>query len=184
MFPILMVLLMGIIEFSLAFNAVIGINRASTDAVLVASEEGNAPGADCLILNQVETDVLAPNNTANIVSVQIQRTGPSGGSIYAFNAYDRTGSTTCTFSDGTTMTVPYTATTTGYPESQRCNVSSGCASMTPPRTTVDTVGVQVRYRYAWRTPLASLLTLVGGNDPNGPTWTFQKRNVSRMEPIL
>ena len=36
--PMLMIMMMAVIEFALAFNAEIGINRASMDAVLVASD--------------------------------------------------------------------------------------------------------------------------------------------------
>ena len=183
-FPILMVLVMAVIEFSLAFNAVLDINHASESAVLVASETGNTPGADCLILQSVDANVSVPNATSSILQVQIQRTGPAGGSVYAADIYSRTGSTTCTLADSTTVTVPYTATSTGYPEAQRCNIMEGCPSFTPVRSTVDTIGVQVKYTYTWRTPLGSLLTMIGGPGPGGGGYTFSKRNVSRLEPVL
>ena len=82
------------------------------------------------------------------------------------------------------MTVPYTATSTGYPDSQRCNVIAGCTAMSPARSTVDTIGVQVRYPYTWKTPLSSLVTMIGGNGSGGAGWTFNKRNVMRIEPVL
>lgn len=183
-FPLMMILLMSIIEFSLAFNAVLGVDRASENGVLVASEAGNSLGADCLILQEVDNKLTAPNSDASISDVQIQRTNASGVTVLAFNLWTRGGSTTCNLSDGTTTTVPYTATSTGYPDSQRCNVIAGCSLMSPARSTVDTIGVQVRYRYTWKTPLSSLLTMVGGNGSGGAGWTFNKRNVMRIEPVL
>jgi len=49
--------MMGLLEFALAFQATLGINRASQQAALLASEAGNTNGADCLILQQVEADI-------------------------------------------------------------------------------------------------------------------------------
>jgi Flp pilus assembly protein TadG len=182
-FPIFMILFMAVIEFSLAFNATLGINRASQDAALVASEAGNTPGGDCLILQTVEDEVGVPNRKASIITVQVQRTGPGGGNIYASNVYSRTGSMSCTLNDGSTVTVPYTATSTGYPSAQRCNIVAGCPTLTPVRTTVDNIAVQIRYTYTYQTPVGSLSNMLW-NDPMGGSWTFQKRNVFRMEPIL
>jgi hypothetical protein len=119
-----------------------------------------------------------------VVAVQIQWTNPSGGQVQASDIYDRSGSTTCTMGDGTTITVPYRATSTGYPYSERCDIVSGCPTLSVAHNTVDTIGVQVRYTYTWATPLGSLLTLVGGSGSGSSGWTFQKRNVMRIEPIL
>lgn len=182
--PILLILVMAIIEFSLAFNATLGINRASQNGALIAAELGGSPGGDCLVLRSIDEDVTTPNDRARILEVQIQRTGPAGGTVYAANVYTRTGSTTCTLADGTSVTVPYTATGTGYPYSQRCSVLSGCPTMTPRRTAVDTVAVQVRYQYTWRTPLSGLLDIIDGHGPKGTSYTFNKRNAFRMEPQL
>ena len=182
--PILLILMMALIEFALAFNATLGINRASQNGALVASEAGGTPGADCLILQSIEQDVTTPNDKANIVEVQVQRTGPAGGTVYGANKYTRSGSTTCTLADGTDVTVPYSSTASGYPLSQRCSVLSGCPAMTPVRTQVDTVAVQIRYQYDWRTPLSGLLDVIDGKGPKGTTYTFNKRNAFRMEPQL
>ena len=51
-FPIFFVLLMGMIEFGLVFNALLSINFASRDGSLIAAEAGNAVGSDCVILEQ------------------------------------------------------------------------------------------------------------------------------------
>lgn len=182
--PLFMVMLMGLIEFSLAFNANLGVNQASQNGALLASQAGNSIGADCLILERIERDVTAPADRARIREVQIQRTNPSGSVMLGRNRYDRGGSTSCLLIDGRTITVPYQRVEQSYAEAQRCNVIAGCPMMVPPRSTVDTVGVQIEYRYAWMTPLGSLLPFIGGEGPSGPGYTFQKRNVFRLEPVL
>jgi Flp pilus assembly protein TadG len=182
-FPLFMLMFMAIIEFSLAFNATIGINRASQDAGLVASETANTPGADCYILNTVEDEIGVPNRKTSIQTVQIQRTSPGGSTVYASNVYTRGGTLPCTLSDGTQITAPYTATSVGYPVAERCNIVAGCPLLTPARNQVDTIAVQVSYRYTYQTPLGSLSNLLW-RDPMGGTYNFQKRNVFRMEPTL
>ncbi len=76
--------------------------------------------------------------------------------------------------------MPYTATGTGYPVTQRCSILSGCPTMTPARTTVDTIGVQIDLRYRLRTPLSAVMGMFGGGT-NG-TMDFTMRNAFRMEP--
>ena len=60
---------------------------------------------------------------------------------------------------------------------------TGCPTLSPARTTVDTIGVQITYDYAWKTPLGSVMGLLGGS-MSRRLWTFTDRNVFRMEPIL
>jgi Flp pilus assembly protein TadG len=182
--PVLMLVVVGMIEFALAFNATLGVNRASQDAALVASEAGNLPGADCMILASVESDVNPPSDKSEITGIEIQRTNPSGTTVFTRNSYVRGGAMTCTLADGTTTTVPYTSTLNGYPPSQRCNTLGGCPLLTPARTAVDTIGVQVSYRYAWRTPLSAIMDLVSGSPAGSTAYTFSQRSAFRMEPQL
>lgn len=178
--PILMLLVTGIIEFALAFNSSLGINRASQNAALVAAEAGNLPGSDCMILTRIEQDIDSPIDRNEITGVSIQRTNPSGTTIFAQNTYVRGGVTNCTLADGTPITVPYTSTGSGYPVNQRCSVLSGCPTMTPARTTVDTIGVQISLRYNLRTPLNSVMAMFSGSTSG--TMDFTMRNAFRMEP--
>lgn len=180
--PLLMLLVTGIIEFALAFNSQLGINRASQNAALVAAEAGSLPGADCMILTNIEQLLTAPINKGEITSVEIQRTNPSGLTIFSRNTYTRSGSTTCDLADGTPLTVPYTATGTGYPVSQRCSVQAGCPTLTPARTTVDTIGIQINLRYNLRTPLSAVMGFFNGSMAG--TMDFTTRNAYRMEPQL
>ena len=63
-FPIFFVLLMGLIEFGLVFNALLSINFASRDASLIAAEAGNAVCSDCVILKKVEDSIGSPASTS------------------------------------------------------------------------------------------------------------------------
>jgi Flp pilus assembly protein TadG len=191
--PLFLILLMAVIEFAFLMNGQLSINYATRDAALVAAEAGNAVGADCVILQKVEQDVTAPANPANISQVQVFWTNANGqpldtsGNVTTFGSatqaadtYARTGSTTCTFVDGTTLTVPYMLQGTAtYPDSVRCNdiqgTSEGCGTG---HAGLDTIGVEVTYSDTWRTPLHNLIGLLG----NG--WTLVQSNEMRMEPVL
>src|SRR3954470_4837658 len=139
--PVFMLFLVGLIEFAFAFNAQLTTNYASRAGGLVAAEAGNQSAADCLILDAIERSMTEPSNARSITRVDIERTNPSGASVYATSSYRRSGSTTCTRADGTTLRVPYSTTASGYPAAQRCNVlgPSGCPTLSPVRTTVDTI---------------------------------------------
>ena len=113
--PLFMVLVMGLIEFGLAFNATLSINQASQNAALLASEASNQSDADCLILQSVEADVQSPTDRRKVLEVQVEWTNPSGTTIKARNRYTRTGSMSCTLLTGTTISLPYTQAESGYP---------------------------------------------------------------------
>lgn len=175
-FPIFFMILMGIIEFAFAFNAVLAVNFASREATLYGSVASSSVGSDCVILASIEGDVQAPARASAISSVDVFRatangTQYSGGEITTFT---RTGSLTCTMPDLTTRTVPYTRTTNGYPEAARCNVLAGCGGT---HTSVDHLGVRIFYTHNYITPLQ---TFVG----TGSSFSFNRTNIMRMEPIL
>jgi Flp pilus assembly protein TadG len=176
--PIFVSTLFALIEFGVAFNAVLTINRASQAGALIAGQVGNNSLADCVILNKIESELSAPLNKNNVQQVKIFRASSTGSTILASSTYARSGSTNCG-----TFSVPYSATGSGYPYSQRCNILAGCPTLTPARTTVDKIGVQITYRYDGVTPLGSILGLLPGSHTSG-TWTFTKQNESRMEPVL
>lgn len=182
--PILLVLFMGIVELALALNAVIGVNRASQQAAHTAAILGNQAGSDCLILRDIEGDVMVPNDRNMILYVLVQRTAMVGNTSYETQRWDRTGTTNCVLPDGSAAQVPYTlAVGSNYPEDVRCNTLTGCPAMggIGARSTVDNVGVAIQYRHQWATPLNAMLDVFGGNNAG---WTINQRNIFRMEPIL
>jgi hypothetical protein len=184
--PIVVVMLMALLETALALNASLAVNRASQHGAHLAASAGNIAGSDCLILTEIEQDMGVPNAAANIIEVIIERTALAGDTSFAQQTWNRSGATDCTMPDGSTQPVPYTLITAGYPEAQRCTVLGGCPSLTPARTTVDNIGVGIRYRHDWVTPLNGALNLLvtGGAGSDSGGWDFQQRNIFRMEPTL
>lgn len=185
--PIIMLLLMALLEVALAFNSFIAINRASQNAAHMAAIMTNQAGSDCLILQGVEEDVSPPQNRNNIVHVVIERTALSGNFTYQEQFYERSGQTRCTLPDGTEIDVPYTLIPAPqdplppYPETERCPVLRGCPALGEKRNTVDNIGVKVRYRHEWVTPLSVTADFLPGGNSG---WTFTQRNIFRMEPTL
>lgn len=191
-FPVFVILLMGLIEFSFLMHGQLSISYATRDAALIAAEAGNGVGSDCVILRKVAQDVTSPADVANISQILIYWTNAAGqplntaGGVTAFGSANQAadkyvpGSTTCTFSDGTTLTVPYSLQGAAqYPDSARCNairgVAAGCQAGHPG---LDTIGVQVTYNATWRTPLHGLIGLPGTG------WTLTQSNQMRLEPVL
>jgi Flp pilus assembly protein TadG len=182
--PLFVLLLIGIIEFAFALNAVLAVNFATREAALIAAEAGNGDGADCVILTKIEDSISAPSDRKSITSVEIYKANRVGAKL-ATNTYQRTPATpmSCTFpgSPPIVITVPYSLVGgQNYEDIKRCNVLAGCPANAPlPLTTsVDQIGVEVSYSYTWRTPLSGLLTL------SGTGYTIVKSNSMRMEPIL
>lgn len=174
--PLFVTTILAILEFAFVFNAVLAVNYASRNAALVAAEAGNGVGADCVILQSIESDLSGPADRSRIGRVEIYRAAESGAVIGSPTVYTRgAGPTTCSFPDGTTIVVPYERTANGYPEAGRCNVLAGCGGSA---TGLDIVGVRIAYTHTWVTPLRSF---VGGN-PGG--FAFDRSNVNRMEPVL
>ncbi len=173
--PLFLTIMLAIIEFGFAFNAVLAINFASRNAALTAAEGGDGAGTDCLVLRAIESDVGAPADRNRIGRVEIYRANPNGDRIGGATIYARSeGSTTCEYAGGVSVTVPYALIADGYSEEDRCNTLAGCADGRP----LDLVGVEITYTHAWVTPLRNF---VGGN-PGG--FTFDRSNATRMEPIL
>jgi Flp pilus assembly protein TadG len=183
-FPLFIFMVLGLIEFAFVFNAVLALDNASRNAALLAAEAGSSPGADCVILEQVLDDVGAPADSARVSRVTIfwsdQNGQPKAGGGTVFQTvYDRGGTTTCTFPDNTSLTVPFRLVQDNYPVASRCNFLGGCGGNHP---TLDIVGVKVTYQYVWKTPvnLSWLTQLAYG----GPTLTIERSDAMRMEPVL
>lgn len=177
-FPIFVVVTFAMIEFGFALNAVLSINRASQAGALLAGQAGNDATADCQILARIEDYLTVPLDKRDVREIRVIRTNVSGNGSLAANVYRRSGTKSCG-----TYTVPYSASSSGYPENQRCNILNGCPHLTPARSTVDKVAVQIQYRHTPVTPLRELLRMFGGDGTLGFSWTFSKRSVSRIEPV-
>jgi Flp pilus assembly protein TadG len=171
--PVLVLLIIGLIEFSFVWNSRNTVLFASRDGSMLAAEGGSLDGTDCVVLKRIESDVVSPSSTLRLQQVQIYWSDRNGDQIGANqNVYTRSGSTSCNYPDGTTITVPYTLTTAGYLESSRCSVLAGCGGS---HTTVDTIGVRVTYQHFWLTSFVRFA---------GTSVTFTEASITRAEPQL
>ncbi len=175
-FPIFILLIVGLIEFAFAFNALLSVNFASRDAALLAAESGANTGSDCVILDSIDDDVQLPASRVRISQVRIFWADEQGAELAA-NVYSRTGATICTMPDLTTVSVPYTLQSGSYPVNERCSVIAGCPE-DPGHTKLDNIGVAITYAYTWITPLAKIITFGGAG------FTLTHANVMRIEPVL
>ena len=171
--PALVLLLVGLMEFSLVWNSRNTVLFASRDGSMLAAEGGNIDGTDCLVLRRIESDIVSPSTTLRVQQVAIYWSDQNGDQIGSNqNVYTRTGSTSCDYPDGSTVTVPYTLTTAGYVESTRCSTLAGCGGS---HTTVDTIGVRVTYQHFWATSFVRFA---------GNSVTFTETTILRAEPQL
>jgi Flp pilus assembly protein TadG len=190
--PIFLVLLFAVIEFGFIFNALLTANYATRDASLIGSEAGSSEGADCVIISKVLEDYRAPVDASNLTQIIIYRAKSAGDPyngtyVNSGNVWVRSGTTDCS-AYGKSASLPYTLTSTNYPEGTpdtatgsggRCNFLNGCPNNT--LRTRDAIGVQVTYTYQWHTPLGDFPYGFGGNSGG---FTIVRSNEMRMEPIL
>ena len=171
--PILLLVIVGLIEFSYVMNSRNTVLFASRDGSMLAAEGGSNTGTDCVVLQRIESDVVSPATSLRVQQIQIYWSDRNGDQVGANqNIYTRGGSTSCTYPDGNTITVPYTLSTAAYVESARCDVLAGCGGS---HTTVDTIGVRVTYQHFWLTSFARL---------TGTGVTFTEASITRAEPQL
>src|SRR5213594_390594 len=171
--PVFLVLVLGLIEFAFVWNSRNTVLFATRDGSMLAAEGGNNYGTDCVVLDRVEKDIISPASAIKVQQVQIYWSDRNGAQIgTSVNTYTRTGATTCDYGDGTTLTVPYTLSSGGYPEGSRCDVLAGCGGS---HTTVDTMGVKVTYQHRWLTSFARL---------TGTGVIFTETSATRGEPQL
>ena len=175
--PIFLTLVVAICEFAFLYTTFLSASFTSRDAVQVAAEMGDSPGADEVILARIEQDLSGPANANDIQYVDIfwsDGTGNVKGG--AVNRWSRTGTSSVTLPSGDVVTVPYELVSSSYPLTSRCNIllAVGCA---PGHTTIDTIGVTITYQYGWVTPLPGLIGMSGTGMP------IVQTNVMRMEPV-
>jgi Flp pilus assembly protein TadG len=178
-FPIFILLLIGLIEFAVVFSIILNVNYASRDAALMAAEVGDASGADCLILQRLDSALNGATSHDQILSIRIFWSDANGNELAA-NVYSEGGATNCVLGDGSTLTVPYTAGAQNYLEADRCTIVAGCSTDSQGRShsTLDTIGVTIEYHHDWITPLPNIVSVPATG------LTFTRSNTMRMEPVL
>jgi hypothetical protein len=174
LFPLFWTMLLGIVDFAFAFNAILAVDHASRSAALLASEAGDILGGDCVVLRDVDRQITSPASPVRVQRVEVYQTTDGWTPVGSPTVYTRGGTFTCAFPDGTSIVVPYTRTANGYPESTRCNVLNGCGAG---HDGLDNVGVRIVYQHPYVTPLHLFLG-------SGNTFLVDRSNAMRMEPVL
>jgi Flp pilus assembly protein TadG len=180
-FPLFWMCVIALIEFSFIFNAVLTISSASRNAAVIAAEAADSSTADCSILQSVEGDFDAPTFPNQIQKVDIYWTDDNGARVSgAITTYTRTTSSSISCNvNGNAFTVPYTLTTNGYPASARCSTRSGCVPSSANNNVnhpgLDTVGVDITYKYLYKTPYSAVL--------GGSGLTLDRASEMRVEPF-
>lgn len=168
--PIVMLIVVGLMEFGMFLNSRNAVEFASRDGSMLAAEGGNTPGTDCVVLDKVERDIVSPARNIRIQVVNIYWSDRNGDQIGGnVNTYTRAGSTTCNYGGGLSLTVPYTLTTPNYLEGARCDVLAGCGGT---HAGLDTIGVKVTYNHRWMTSLVQQTGII----------TFSVASATRLEP--
>src|SRR5207244_10869292 len=69
--PVLLLLLIGLIEFSFVWNSRNTVLYATRDGSMLAAEGGSIAGTDCVVLNRIERDVISPATAIKVQQVNV-----------------------------------------------------------------------------------------------------------------
>lgn len=163
--PVFLLLLLGLLEFGMAFDHLISLSYATregarTGAALVngggtlgcgSGQSPNAAGVDGLIVAAVERVLTSPGSQVNVREVReirIYRATASGAETSDVNVW--------TYAPGRGPVVDgdaldFIGTTSAWAPCSRTNTLPS-----------PSIGVAIRYRYAFTTPLGGVLALFGG----------------------
>jgi Flp pilus assembly pilin Flp len=155
---VLFTLLFGIIEFGLAFRDWLSVTSSTREGARVAAAAGNAPDADCAILNAMTGPLLAvPTDSADTFRVFIYKANVDGSMSGAFQLFVPDEGAAL---NPVACNQSWDLVTNGYPAASR-NVTF---------SNLDTVGVRIEFVHQWVTNLF----------PANADWTDD--SIMRMEP--
>src|SRR5437867_11346711 len=77
--PLLLLLILGIVEFSFVWNSRNTVQFASRDASMLAAEGGSILGTDCLVLQRIEGDIVSPARAVRGAEVLVYWADTNGG---------------------------------------------------------------------------------------------------------
>src|SRR3989442_4068850 len=118
--PLLLLLVLGLVEFSFVWNSRNTVLFASRDGSMVAAEGGSLAGTDCLVLDRIERDIVSPAAAVRVQQVSIYWSDRNGDQIGSdCNVYDPTRSTRWGYGGGPKTTVPRRLTRSGGPPRRR-----------------------------------------------------------------
>src|SRR3989442_14915472 len=90
--PLLLLLVLGLVEFSFVWNSRNTVLFASRDGSMLAAEGGSLAGTDCVVLDRIERDIVSPAAAVRVQQVSIYWSDRNGDQIGSnVNVYDRGG---------------------------------------------------------------------------------------------
>jgi Flp pilus assembly protein TadG len=183
--PVVTLILLGTLEFGLAFNNNLTLEYATREGSRTAAGLGNGGSSNCsggvdayLIDAQTVAAVQrilkspgSPISLANVSEVRIYRANSAGDQIGSdANTWRYTPGAGPDIDTGPAVErLDFSSSTTNWPT---CSRSDGPSP--------DSVGVQVTYTYNFSTPLGSLIRLLGGTSAGSLTMT--DRTVMALNP--
>lgn len=170
--PLFLILLLGMLEFGIAFNHQLTLGYATREGARIGADlvngggtlgcntgqSPNAANVDQVIIeavNRVLTSTGSPIPLSQVTQIRIFQANSTGGdTLGKDNNWSYTASP-YTLPDGTQIN--FTPGTQAWGACNRSNVVGHTYS-----NAVDSIGVSISYTYQMTTPLASALGLVGG----------------------
>ncbi len=159
--PLFLIILMGMLEFGIAFDHRTAMAYAVREGARVGASLGNggsqSSGVDPAIVAAVQRGLTDPILIENITSIEIYQASSSGQPITGkIDQYDRYG---------------ILVGTAGWPATSRT-----------PGSANDSIGVRVVYDFHPATPLGSLLGLFINGNPPYTSIRMTDSSVMRLEP--
>ncbi len=160
--PVFLLILMGMLEFGVAFDHRNAMAYAVREGARVGASLGNGgsnpSGVDPTILAAVQRGLTDPILIENITSIEIFKADTNGAPVSGkINLYDRYGTP---------------IGTAGWPATSRVVGLNG-----------DSIGVRVVYAFRPTTPLGNLLGLFINGNPPYTTIRMTDATVMKLEPV-
>jgi TadE-like protein len=187
--PVFLILLLGMLEFGLAFTHNLTLEYATREGARVGSalvngggqlgcasgQSPNGADVDPLIIAAVERVLTSPGSAitiANIPSIRIYKSTASGSEAGPVNVWTLTPGTG-PVPPGGTQPLNFSPTSTGW---QACSRTNSTASPGP-----DSIGVSLVYSYNFTTGLKAISRFFGGGGI-GPTIQMADKTVMSLNP--
>jgi hypothetical protein len=184
--PVILLLLVSMLEFGMAFNDLLTIGYASREGsragsalangkALTCSPSTDPAGVDKTVIAAVQRIVKSPGSDVeipDITQIRIFKATATGAQSGAFvNIWTYTPGSGPDVDPGPgAARLDFSETSHGWNACSRVNTGS----------TPDSIGVQVVYRYRLTTPLAAILDLMGGSQ--AATITLRETTVMALNP--
>ena len=181
--PVFLMLLLGILEFGMAFDHLITVNYATREGARVGAALVNGGGAlgcgtgkspnaavvDAQIIAAVERVLTSPGSQValdRVAQIRIYQATSAGGESASLNVW--------TYTPGAGPVVD------GNPVDFSVSTSAWTVCSRVNTLPAPSIGVSIRYRYAFATPLAAIFSFFGGGGQTG--LDVSDRSIMAMNP--